>query len=61
MTAKKLTELNEILADVRALREKIDSLEVRPNWESKVKADMFSAIHLLDLSVSDFIVSAESD
>ena len=61
MTAKKLTELNEILADVRAIEDKIFRLKVLPNWEMRVKSDMIRAVNLLDLSVSDFIISVESD
>ena len=61
MTAKKLTELNEILADVRAIEKRINKLDVQPNWEQKVKRDMLRAVTLLDLGVSDFIISAESE
>ena len=54
-------ELDGILRDVRSLEAKIKALEVLPNWESDVKNDMLRAIKLLDLSVSDFIVSLEAE
>jgi hypothetical protein len=57
MTANKVDELNEILSDVRAIQDRILELDVSHNWEYKVKHDMYQAAFLLDLGVSDFIIS----